>query len=158
MANDAVFRSSLVWLAVVIVVVGICTQSLKKMMLTYVVGVLGIAGLLLPDWGYFDRDFSRWTSPVSFEERASEIAQRSGLITSVEPKNNQEATRGFLGEEDKIILETHRVSYMRAAENHPSTESRVPKIGNKFKFILFIFTPYPLQGNHSITFKTFHIN
>ncbi|CAN6542749.1 hypothetical protein ACFX13_019954 [Malus domestica] len=81
MANDAVFRSSLVWLAVVIVVVGICTQSLKKMMLTYVVGVLGIAGLLLPDWGYFDRDFSRWTSPVSFEERASEIAQRSGLIT-----------------------------------------------------------------------------
>ncbi|KAB2617108.1 signal peptidase complex subunit 1 [Pyrus ussuriensis x Pyrus communis] len=81
MANDAVFRSSLVWLAVVIVVVGLCTQSLKKMMLTYVVGVLGIAALLLPDWVYFDRDCSRWTSPVSFEERASEIAQRSGLIT-----------------------------------------------------------------------------
>ncbi|KAM1014062.1 hypothetical protein ACFX13_044748 [Malus domestica] len=81
MANDAVFRSSLVWLAVIMAVVGIYTQSFKKMILTYVVGVLGIAGLLLPDWGYFDRDFSRWTSPVSFEERAYEIAQRSGLIT-----------------------------------------------------------------------------
>lgn len=80
MANDAVFRASLVWLAAVIVVVGVCTQSFKKMMLTYVVGVLGISGLLLPDWGYFDRDFSRWTSPVSAEERASELAQRSGLI------------------------------------------------------------------------------
>ncbi|KAI5355578.1 PREDICTED: signal peptidase complex DTM1 [Prunus dulcis] len=80
MANDAVFRASLVWLAAVIVVVGVCTQSFKKMMYTYVVGVLGISGLLLPDWGYFDRDFSRWTSPVSAEERASEVAQRSGLI------------------------------------------------------------------------------
>ncbi|PQP93863.1 signal peptidase complex-like protein DTM1 [Prunus yedoensis var. nudiflora] len=80
MANDAVFRASLVWLAAVIAVVGVCTQSFKKMMLTYVVGVLGISGLLLPDWGYFDRDFSRWTSPVSAEERASEVAQRSGLI------------------------------------------------------------------------------
>ncbi|XP_021817325.1 signal peptidase complex-like protein DTM1 isoform X1 [Prunus avium] len=83
MANDAVFRASLVWLATVIVVVGVCTQSFKKMMLTYVVGVLGISALLLPDWGYFDRDFSRWTSPVSAEERASEVAQRSGLIRSL---------------------------------------------------------------------------
>ncbi|KAK9930527.1 hypothetical protein M0R45_027564 [Rubus argutus] len=81
MANDAVFRSSLVCLAVVVVLVGICTQSLKKMTVTYLVGVVGIGGVLLPDWGYFDRDFSRWWSPVTVEERASAIAtaQRSGL-------------------------------------------------------------------------------
>lgn len=78
MANDAVLRSSLIWLAAIILVVGICTQSFKKMMATYVVGVLGIAGVLLPDWGYFNRDFSRWTSPMTAEERAAQIAQRSG--------------------------------------------------------------------------------
>lgn len=85
MANDAVFRSSLVCLAVVVVIVGICTQSLKKMMVTYLVGVVGIGGVLLPDWGYFDRDFSRWSSPVTVEERASAIAtaQRSGLARLV---------------------------------------------------------------------------
>jgi hypothetical protein len=48
------------------------------MIATYVVGVLGIAGVLLPDWGYFNRDFSRWTSPITAEERAAQIAQRSG--------------------------------------------------------------------------------
>ncbi|BBG95753.1 peptidase [Prunus dulcis] len=48
MANDAVFRASLVWLAAVIVVVGVCTQSFKKMMYTYVVGVLGISGCSCP--------------------------------------------------------------------------------------------------------------
>lgn len=80
MANDAALRSSLIWLAAVIVVVGISTRSLKKMMATYVVGGLGIAGVLLPDWCYFNRDFSRWTSPVTVEERASHIAStRSGL-------------------------------------------------------------------------------
>ncbi|KAM5575708.1 signal peptidase complex-like protein DTM1 [Rosa sericea] len=81
MANHAVFRSSLVCLALVLVVVGICTQSLKKIMVTYLVGVIGIGGVLLPDWGYFDRDFSRWGSPVTVEERASAIAtaERSGL-------------------------------------------------------------------------------
>ena len=77
MANDAVLRSSLIWLAAIIVVVGINTQSFKKMMGTYLVGVLGIAGVLLPDWGYFSRDFSRWTSPVTAEERASQIAKGS---------------------------------------------------------------------------------
>jgi hypothetical protein len=78
MANDAVLRSSLIWLAAIILVVGISTQSFKKMIATYVVGVLGIAGVLLPDWGYFNRDFSRWTSPITAEERAAQIAQRSG--------------------------------------------------------------------------------
>jgi hypothetical protein len=78
MANDAVLRSSLICLAAVILVVGISTQSFKKMVATYVVGVLGIAGVILPDWAYFNRDFSRWTSPITTEERAAQIAQRSG--------------------------------------------------------------------------------
>ncbi|KAL6179907.1 hypothetical protein ACLB2K_046578 [Fragaria x ananassa] len=81
MANHAVLRSSLVCLALVVVVVGICTQSFRKMMVTYLVGVVGIGGVLLPDWAYFDRDFSRWGTPVSVEERvsANATAERSGL-------------------------------------------------------------------------------
>lgn len=62
--------------------VGLTTRSFKKMMVTYVVGMLGIAGVLLPDWAYFDRDFSRWGSAVTGEERASHIAQSSGLKRS----------------------------------------------------------------------------
>ncbi|KAF3445826.1 hypothetical protein FNV43_RR11697 [Rhamnella rubrinervis] len=85
MANDTALRSALVWLAVVVVVVGICTFSFKKMMATYVVGVLGISGVLLPDWGYFDRDFSRWTTPVAAHERVSKIAQGSGLRFRIHP-------------------------------------------------------------------------
>lgn len=77
MANDVALRSALVWLAAVVVVVGICTFSFKKMIATYAVGILGISGLLLPDWGHFDRDFSRWSSPVASHERVSEIALRS---------------------------------------------------------------------------------
>ncbi|KAG2699107.1 hypothetical protein I3760_07G177000 [Carya illinoinensis] len=78
MANVAALRYSLVCLAAILVVVGVTTQSFKKMMATYLVGVLGIAGVLLPDWAYFDRDFSRWTSPVTAQERASHVALRSG--------------------------------------------------------------------------------
>ncbi|GAY41615.1 signal peptidase complex-like protein dtm1 [Citrus sinensis] len=74
--NDAALKSSLVWLAVIMVIVGICTESWKKIMATYVVGIIGIAGLILPDWDFFDRDFSRWTCPVTAEERASILAQR----------------------------------------------------------------------------------
>lgn len=74
--NDAALKSSLVWLAVIMVIVGICTESWKKIMATYVVGLIGIAGLILPDWDFFDRDFSRWTCPVTAEERASILAQR----------------------------------------------------------------------------------
>ncbi|CAN6720839.1 unnamed protein product [Malus baccata var. baccata] len=43
--------------------------------------------------------------------------------------NKTIATRGFLGEDDKIALETHQVTYTQTVDNHPSTESRVPKIG-----------------------------
>ncbi|KAL2339913.1 hypothetical protein Fmac_007853 [Flemingia macrophylla] len=81
MANDAALRNSLIWLAVVLLVVGICTNSLKKMMVTYAVGIIGIAALLLPDWDYFNRDFSRWPYPVTAQERANSIhAHRSGFL------------------------------------------------------------------------------
>ncbi|XVE95306.1 hypothetical protein REPUB_Repub02eG0085000 [Reevesia pubescens] len=79
MANDAALRPAIVWLAVIIVVVGIFTLSLKKMIITYAFGMFGIAGILLPDWDFFDRDFSRWCDPVTAEERAALLATRSGL-------------------------------------------------------------------------------
>uniref|UniRef100_A0A2P2IZG6 Signal peptidase complex-like protein DTM1 n=1 Tax=Rhizophora mucronata TaxID=61149 RepID=A0A2P2IZG6_RHIMU len=79
MANDAALRTSLVWLAAVMVVSWIYTKSFKKTAVTYVVGALGIAGVLLPDWDYFDRDYSRWFSPVTEEEKVA-LAQRSGLM------------------------------------------------------------------------------
>ncbi|KAG6786278.1 hypothetical protein POTOM_007876 [Populus tomentosa] len=60
------------------VVVGIWTLSFKKVLVTYVLGVLGIAGVLLPDWDYFDRDYSRWFSFVSEQDRLA-LAQRSGF-------------------------------------------------------------------------------
>ncbi|KAF5955302.1 hypothetical protein HYC85_008158 [Camellia sinensis] len=68
MANDAAFRSCLVWLAVIVAVVGLCTQSLRKMMATYLLGMFAVAGVLLPDWEFFDRHVSRWSSPVSFHD------------------------------------------------------------------------------------------
>ncbi|XP_061345962.1 signal peptidase complex-like protein DTM1 [Gastrolobium bilobum] len=81
MANDAALKTSLLWLAAVILVVGICTHSFKKMMATYVLGVVGIAAILLPDWDYFNRDFSRWAYPVTSEEReASLLTQPSGFL------------------------------------------------------------------------------
>ncbi|XP_058787714.1 signal peptidase complex-like protein DTM1 [Vicia villosa] len=69
MANDAALRACLLWLAVVILAVGICTHSFKKMLTTYVLGLVGISCLLLPDWDYFNRDISRWPYPVTVEER-----------------------------------------------------------------------------------------
>ncbi|KAL2339916.1 hypothetical protein Fmac_007856 [Flemingia macrophylla] len=81
MANDAALRNSLLWLAVVILAVGICTNSLKKMMVTYAVGIIGISALILPDWDHFNRDFSRWPYPVTAQERANSMhAQRSGFL------------------------------------------------------------------------------
>lgn len=75
-ATDGALRTSLIWLAAVVVIVGLQTQSWKKVWVTYVVGILGIAGLLLPDWDFFDRDYSRWFFPVTAEERAAVLAQR----------------------------------------------------------------------------------
>ncbi|KAJ1386839.1 Microsomal signal peptidase 12kDa subunit [Sesbania bispinosa] len=82
MANDAALRTSLLWLAAIILAVGICTHSFKKMMVTYVLGILGISAVLLPDWDYFNRDFSRWPYPVTVQEReaAASLAQGSGFL------------------------------------------------------------------------------
>ncbi|MED6204104.1 hypothetical protein PIB30_005830 [Stylosanthes scabra] len=71
MANDGSLKTSLLCLAALIFIVVLFTHSLNKMLVTYIVGILGIAGLLLPDWDYFNRDFSRWTSPVTTNERAA---------------------------------------------------------------------------------------
>ncbi|KAL4279002.1 hypothetical protein GQ457_03G029830 [Hibiscus cannabinus] len=79
MANDGALRSAIVWLSVIIVIVGVSTLSLKKMMITYAFGMVGISGILLPDWDFFDRDFSRWCYPVTADERAALQARRSGL-------------------------------------------------------------------------------
>ncbi|XP_028757413.1 signal peptidase complex-like protein DTM1 [Neltuma alba] len=80
MANDAALRTSLLWLAAVILLVGIFTHSPKKMIVTYVVGAVGIAALLLPDWDYFDRDFSRWPYPITADERASLLSHGSAFV------------------------------------------------------------------------------
>ena len=39
----------------------------------------------------------------------------------------------FLTKEDQTTLEAHRDSYARAADNHPLTKSKVPKIDNNLK-------------------------
>ncbi|KAG1334610.1 putative signal peptidase complex-like protein DTM1 [Cocos nucifera] len=64
MGRDGALQSCLVALAAVVIVVGAWTFSFKKMMATYFLGLLGIAGILLPDWEFFDRDFSQWFTPL----------------------------------------------------------------------------------------------
>uniref|UniRef100_A0A5B7BBA4 Putative signal peptidase complex subunit 1 n=1 Tax=Davidia involucrata TaxID=16924 RepID=A0A5B7BBA4_DAVIN len=77
MANDATFRSSLVWLAATVVLIGLYTQSLKKMFGTYLFGMFAIAGVLLPDWDFFDRDVSQWFSPLYVDDMPSHSSHRS---------------------------------------------------------------------------------
>lgn len=77
MGNEASMRSSMVGLAVVMVLVWLWTQSLKKTAVTYAIGVSLIAGIVLPDWDFFDRNFSRWTYPVTAEERAAALSRKS---------------------------------------------------------------------------------
>ncbi|XP_074573749.1 signal peptidase complex-like protein DTM1 [Curcuma longa] len=69
MRCQAALQTSLLALAAVMVLVGIWTFSLKKMLGTYAFGILGIAGILLPDWEYFDRDFSQWSTPMPMPAR-----------------------------------------------------------------------------------------
>lgn len=64
MANDAVLRSCLLFVGAVVLLVGIYTFSFKKMIATYIFGLFAIAGLVLPDWEFFDRDFSQWFTPM----------------------------------------------------------------------------------------------
>ncbi|PKA59472.1 signal peptidase complex subunit 1 [Apostasia shenzhenica] len=81
MGNDAALRSCLLVLAAVMAVVGLCTFSIKKVMATYAYGVVGIAGVLLPDWEYFDRDFSQWFTPMTAtREPASRGNPRTGRL------------------------------------------------------------------------------
>lgn len=77
MTNEAALRSSMVGLALVMVLVWLWTQSLKKTVITYAIGVSLIAGIVLPDWDFFDRSFSRWTYPVTAEERAAALSRKS---------------------------------------------------------------------------------
>ncbi|KAB2031101.1 hypothetical protein ERO13_D05G268700v2 [Gossypium hirsutum] len=79
MANDGALRLAIVWLSVIMVLVGVFTFSLKKIMVTYAFGMLGISGILLPDRDFFDREFSRWPYPVTADERAALQARRSGF-------------------------------------------------------------------------------
>ncbi|KAL5705242.1 hypothetical protein ACHQM5_023572 [Ranunculus cassubicifolius] len=75
--NDAVLRSSLVCLGAVVLLVGVYTYSFKKMFATYCFGILAIAGILLPDWDYFDRDFSQWVYPMSITDTDQTQKDRS---------------------------------------------------------------------------------
>ena len=80
--EDGALKTCLLWLAAIIVVVGLYTHSSQKMLVTYVVGVVGIAGVLLPDWDYFNRHFSRWPYPVTADERASLHPHQSPFFRS----------------------------------------------------------------------------
>ncbi|KAF9620377.1 hypothetical protein IFM89_026765 [Coptis chinensis] len=68
MANDAVLRTCLVCLGALVLLIGLYTCSFKKMLVTYAFGLLGIGGVLLPDWEFFDRDFSQWVYPMSTDD------------------------------------------------------------------------------------------
>ncbi|XP_074263023.1 signal peptidase complex-like protein DTM1 [Silene latifolia] len=78
MGNDEALTRSLLCLAMVIIIVGISTHSFKKMLVTYFVGLLGISGVLLPDWDFFDRDVSQWTRPVTVDSISPADVLRRG--------------------------------------------------------------------------------
>ncbi|CAA6665033.1 unnamed protein product [Spirodela intermedia] len=63
MRREEVLRTSLVSLGAAVFLVGLCTFSFKKMIATYIFGILAVCGILLPDWEFFDRDFSQWFTP-----------------------------------------------------------------------------------------------
>ncbi|GAA0149194.1 hypothetical protein LIER_08433 [Lithospermum erythrorhizon] len=75
MANDAAFRSSLLWLALIILITGLCTHSFKKMLGTYFFGMFAIGGVLLPDWEFLNRNMSQWCTPVTLEDMNSAPTQ-----------------------------------------------------------------------------------
>ncbi|KAG9451510.1 hypothetical protein H6P81_011475 [Aristolochia fimbriata] len=80
MGSDAVLRASLVSLAALVVLVGFCTFSLKKMFATYVFGLVAIAGVVLPDWEFFDRDLKDWFSPLPFDRRSRNSSGNSAAM------------------------------------------------------------------------------
>ena len=74
----------------------------------------------------------------------------TGVGAFVEPKIIIRRHMDFWTKEDKNTLEVQWDSYARAAGNHPSTKSKVPKIGNNSK---------PISSNpfYKVTPKTYFI-
>uniref|UniRef100_A0A0D9X1M8 Signal peptidase complex-like protein DTM1 n=1 Tax=Leersia perrieri TaxID=77586 RepID=A0A0D9X1M8_9ORYZ len=71
MGRDEMLRRSLVALAAAVVVTGVVTASVRKAAATYGFGILAIAGVLLPDWEFFDRDYSQWLTPMPASRRTA---------------------------------------------------------------------------------------
>ncbi|KAL2518073.1 peptidase [Abeliophyllum distichum] len=65
-------RSSMIWLAAIIVLMGLYTQSLQKMVATYFFGMFVICGVLLPDWEFFNRSVYQWCTPVTIPDVGSQ--------------------------------------------------------------------------------------
>ncbi|THU69812.1 hypothetical protein C4D60_Mb08t18360 [Musa balbisiana] len=76
MRVDAALQKGMVVIVAAVVVVGVCTFSLEKMLATYAVGIVGIAGILLPDWEFFHQDFPQWFAFMR-ARRATAAAGRS---------------------------------------------------------------------------------
>ncbi|KAG8079685.1 hypothetical protein GUJ93_ZPchr0007g4456 [Zizania palustris] len=74
MGRDKLLQRSLVALAGVVVITGVVTASLWKAAVTYGFGILAIAGVLLPDWEFFDRDYSQWITPMPASRRTAAAA------------------------------------------------------------------------------------
>ncbi|XP_059286333.1 signal peptidase complex-like protein DTM1 [Lycium ferocissimum] len=64
---DRNFQLSVACLATIIVFIGLYTQSLQKMVVTYFIGMLGIIGVLSPDWESFDQSVSQWCNPLKVD-------------------------------------------------------------------------------------------
>ena len=79
----------------------------------------------------------------------SPASSPTGVGAFVEPKIITRRHVDFWVKEGKNTLEAYWDSYTRAAGNHPSTKSKVPKEGNKFKVILSIL----ILANYYITSK-----
>ncbi|KAK4259202.1 hypothetical protein QN277_005558 [Acacia crassicarpa] len=88
--DDNALKTCLLWLAAIIVVVGFSTRYSHKMLVTYLLGVLGIVGDLLPDWDYFNRHFSRWPYPVTADERASLLPHGSPFLWSMRDESGRD--------------------------------------------------------------------
>jgi hypothetical protein len=74
MGRDEMLRRSLVALAAAVALTGLATASLRKAAVTYGFGILAIAGVLLPDWEFFDRDYSQWLTPMPASRRTAAAA------------------------------------------------------------------------------------
>ncbi|XP_078444169.1 peptidase [Wolffia australiana] len=73
MGREDVLRTCLVSLGAAVLAVGFFTFSVKKMIATYIFGILGISGIMLPDWEYFDRDFSQWLTPMPADSHSGPV-------------------------------------------------------------------------------------